>query len=171
MSYTIKIGTNDCPEFLNLTEDTIAENDAMLIELASEYCEVSPQESCSEGTGSTTPFDRDIADWVRSQDFYYEILEAYEPMVCYVHVLQNMPSYKDLLLIAKNAPNISILYIEELSVHVIAMNGCGMDFSDSIAYAYAVIDKDIPKSFGQIVDKFTITDEALQTIMELGGSN
>jgi len=171
MSYTIKIDTNDYSKFLNLTEDTITGNDAMLIELASEYCEVSPQESCSEDTGSTTPLDRDIANWVRSQDFYYEILESYAPMVCHAHVLQNMPRCKDLLLIAKNAPNISILYIEELSVHVIAMNGCGMDFSDSIAYAYAVIDRDIPNSFGRIVDKFTITDEALQTIMELGGSN
>ena len=82
---------------------------------------------------------------LESEEFE-QLEENLFPIYNYIHLLQARPSDNDILDIYENAPNITIIYIEEFEKYFITLNACGMDFTDSIAYAYMVIDGQIPKS-------------------------
>jgi len=85
-------------------------------------------------------------DNFRESEAYYDLQDSYYPIYNYIHLLQNRPTDEDIKKINDNAGNVVIIYIEELDSYFISLTGCGMDMSDSIAYAYMVIDKEIPKS-------------------------
>ena len=79
-------------------------------------------------------------------DSFYEWQDNYYPIYNFAHVLQYEPTSEEIQLIHKNAPNVSIIYVHETEGFLIALNCCGMDLSDSIAYAYMIIDRQVPKS-------------------------
>lgn len=90
----------------------------------------------------------------------HEILERYHPIYNYWHLLQSRPSEKDVADILKHAPSITIMTEGEDGCelnHYITLNSCGMDYTDSIAFAYMVIDQIIPKGLLFNLERTTIS--------------
>jgi len=160
MSYTINIsGVTDCDgKFVNRTWEALSNDDDNLVELADEVVDW-------EGEGLDDSGVEAMAAFVRTDDVFYQLEKNLQPMCNFAHILQNSPNCSELLDLAKNAPNVSILEIEELDCTVIALNGCGMDFSDSIAYTYLIVDKFIPSGFDNITEAYTISQEALAKLI------
>ena len=161
MSYSINISEiiADSDKFENETWNAICDDDEKLVSLADDFVDWDDEELSESDI-------EEKAIWVRESDMLYQIQDSYYPMYNIAHVTQFGADVGELLDIAENAPNISILKIEELDCIVIALNGCGTDFSDSIAYAYLVIDGQIPRSFGAVEKNYTITDAAMEKINE-----
>ena len=135
MSYTINIG--DMPQFNkdgfeNWTNETInnmSEDYIISTDYFSYYFD-----SCKEYDGDDI-VEIDYIDSFKDSQNYYDLEDSFYPIYNYVHILQHSPSSYAIEKILFNAPNVSILYFEQLDTYGIALNGCGMDMSDSIAYA------------------------------------
>jgi len=165
MSYTINISEikEGYDKFVNKTWEAVSNNDEKLVEQADGYVDWK-----YEGLDESDVEEKAI--WVRENDVFQQLEESWYPMYNIAHVIQYGVDEAELLDIAENAPNISILEIEELDCTVIALNGCGMDFSDSIAYAYLVADNMIPEGFGNITTAYTISKKALEKLCEKQGN-
>ena len=86
------------------------------------------------------------------------------------NIVQSIPTWLPIYsgnygTIWEDAPNMSIIYIDEIEAYCIALNGCGMDMSDSIAYAYMVLDKYVPKSTIP-TDRMTLSKECWDKLQE-----
>jgi hypothetical protein len=109
----------------------------------------------------------DTAEEFQNSDSFYEWQDGYHPIYNFAHILQYSASeqgdkIRDVL---ENAPNVSILHIEEIDTDLIALNGCGMDMSDSIAYAYMVLDGYVPKSI-RPTERMTLSQESWNELQE-----
>ena len=127
MSYTLNIS-----EYLNKYNGEQFEN------LTINECKPSLKTALDYGCKTVERFEE--------SDSFYEWQDYYHPIYNFAHVLQYEPTSEQVQLIHKNAPNVSIIYVHETETYLIALNGCGMDMSDSIAYAYMIIDRQVPKS-------------------------
>ena len=149
MSYSINISkmisNNDGEQFDNLTIE----------------CKPSLRTALDYGFKSVKRFEE--------SDSFYEWLDNYHPIYNFAHVLQYEPTSEQVQLIHENAPNISIIYVHETETYLITLNACGMDLSDSIAYAYMVIDGQVPKSMIPM-ERLTLSEEnyaQLQSFLEV----
>ena len=168
MSYSIRVGnilskfqSDDGEEWSNLTWDAIWNNDEMVVRLYEESgYPLEDKEDYSQ-----LEMD-EKADHVRNGGELYELQDRHFPMMNYVHVLQHGASEDDIIDIAKNAPNIVV--IEDAHENqLLGLSGGGMDFSEEIAYAYMVIDREVPKCF-RIDEKksYCLNDEAHKALVE-----
>ena len=141
MSYSIAYDTNEFDEngnarYENISWNILCNNDDFIIG-AEQFLYWFEKESNKDKKESIDNF--------KNSENFYQLRDSYYPIYNYVHILQYSPSDAEILKILENAPNIAILHDEDLGVHLISLTGCGMDFSDSIAYAYMIIDRVIPK--------------------------
>ena len=103
-------------------------------------------------------YEKDIVDWFEEQDMYFEWEDRFVPIVNYIHILQSKPTEKQAQFVAQNS-NAVIVHVDEFDTYGIALTGAGMDFSDSIALAYAVVDNEIPNCFIKSINRnYTITE-------------
>ena len=174
MSYTINISGMQDSEYMegeasytNQTWIALSQDDTSIINLANNYYGSDSKLKYANYIGESDLAmidDSEVVQWILNQDFFFEIQDNWHPMYNYAHILQGSPDSKDLLHLASHAPNVTILHIEHLESHVIALNGCGMDFSDSVAYAYKVIDRFVPPCFLDIDCAYTISKEAFKVL-------
>lgn len=127
MSYSLNIS-----EYLNIYNGEQFEN------LTINECKPTLETASDYGYESIEEFEE--------SDSFYEWQDKKHPIYNFAHVLQYEPTSEQVQLIHKNAPNMSIIYVHEIETYLIALNACGMDLSDSIAYAYMIIDNKVPKS-------------------------
>ena len=110
-------------------------------------------------------YDYESIEDFENSDSFYNWQDSYHPIYNYAHVLQHEPRAKDIKQVIEDAPNMSIIYIDEIETYCIALNGCGMDMSDSIAYAYMVLDGYVPKSTIP-TDRMTLSKECWDKLQE-----
>ena len=153
MSYTIQVEnistkfSADEGTWYNLTWNAIAKNENLL-------------EETYENEGYN--YEEEASFF----DTYLEIENSYIPMYNYFHVLQRKPNEQEILKIQKNAPNVVIVR-DDTETYYIALKSVGCDYSEEIAYAYMIIDSEIPKSFS--VSKkhnYYLSDEAHKELVE-----
>lgn len=167
MSYSInvydisqKFFTGDENEWRNLTAETIADDDELV---------VSMYEDAGYPLDDKEEFEamdlEEKAEYVRSSGDLYHLMDAYYPIMSYVHVLQYEPRDDDIADVAKNAPNVVVIKDGDGN-YFLGLSGGGMDLSEELAYAYMVIDRDVPKCF-RIDDKpYCINEEAHKALVE-----
>ena len=116
-------------------------------------------------TGSTAEDVEDLEDVdARALDDFWQYVEdSYHPLYNWSHVLADKPTDDDLIKIIENAPNITIMR-DESDNHFITLNGCGMDYSDSIAYAYLIIDRRIPCGLLREGEYHTVSKEGAEAL-------
>jgi hypothetical protein len=150
MSYTIH--SEDINEevaegvYENMTADLIHSDDDILVDIAKDM-----------------GYEFKDADELRDSDNVYEITKSYHPIYNHLHLLQQQPMDDDIKDILTNAPNVSILRTE--NNWFISLNGCGMNMSDSIAYAYMKIDFQIPYDVIPS-QRLTVTENGWDEIQE-----
>jgi hypothetical protein len=81
-------------------------------------------------------------------DSIEEFMQKYSPAMNELWEIENMPSENTLQDLLENAPNVSIVEMNENLF--IAMNGGGTDLTNEIAYAYLKIDGKIPAEVGSL---------------------
>ena len=84
-------------------------------------------------------------------DLYNELQDGYMPIYNFIHLLQREPSDKWINLLRELTESVSVVYIEDMDAHFIALLGCGMDMSDCIEIAYYVLDGVSPVKASQIM--------------------
>jgi hypothetical protein len=150
MSYTIH--SEDINEevaegvYENMTADLIHSDDDILVDIAKDM-----------------GYEFKNVDELRDSDNVYEIINSYHPIYNCLHLLQQKPVDDDIKDILTNAPKVSILRRE--NNWFISLSGCGMDMSDSIAYAYLKIDFQIPYDVIPS-QRLTITEQGWGEIQE-----
>ena len=105
-------------------------------------------------------------EYIENSDELYELKDMYSPIINYIHVLQSEPTKEHIFKIYKNAPNVVIIK-DNMDNCYIGMSAAGLDLSQSIAYAYMVIDNFIPPGF--TIDKdnnFCLKKEAHKELVE-----
>jgi len=98
----------------------------------------------------------DKADYIRRLEALHEMSSDYFPVVSYVHVLQEEPSTDEILNVFNNAPDVVIIG-DDVDNYFIGLSSAGMDFSDQLAYAYKVIDREVPKDLQKITSSYLDT--------------
>ena len=78
-----------------------------------------------------------------------KIIEDTQPIMNHMHELENQPTEKQIIKIYENTTAVSILkYVgegdSEYGTYFISLNGMGWDMSEHIAYAYHIIDNQVP---------------------------
>lgn len=169
MSYSIMVG-NILEKFhgegvddswVNLTWGTISENDELLVGV---------YEDAGYPLDDKQDYEQlevdEKAQWARDSEDFYSLQDGYYPIMNYVHVLQHKPTEEDILDIAKNARNMVVIQ-DEHENYLLGLSGGGMDFSEEIAYAYMVIDREVPKCF-RIDEKksYCLNDEAHKRLVD-----
>ena len=156
MSYTIyKEWTGEEALEGNLTTQAIRGDEDFAAILYNDY------------TGSTASDveDLDDVDDCALDDFWCHIEDSYYPLYNWSHVLADKPTDDEVLKIVKNAPNVTIMR-DASDNHFITLNGCGMDYSDSIAYAYLIIDRRIPCGLLRDGEYHTVSAEGAAELRE-----
>ncbi len=93
----------------------------------------------------------------KCSDRYYEFSDNYGSVSGSLDILQFEPQKEDIELITKYCSNVSLFYVNDLSVYGISNNGGGMDLSDNYALAYWLCDGYSPISVSQVM---SLSDEA-----------
>lgn len=149
MSYAIHVGNiqekfygvDEGRSWSNLTWDAILEDDELLV-------------SVFEDAGYPLDDKKDYeqlevdekAQWAKDSGALYHLQDDYYPIMSYVHVLQHEPTKEEILDVAKNAKDVVVIK-DEHDNYLLGLSGCGMDFSGQLAYAYMVIDGEVPRCF------------------------
>ncbi len=87
----------------------------------------------------------------RDSDAFYELQDTYIPIYNYVHLLSSSPYEKEILLVAQYVGNVVVIHLNDIDADVIALTGCGMDFSDNIELAYYLLDGESPMQADQVM--------------------
>lgn len=95
-------------------------------------------------------------------DFMSSVVDSYFPMMNAAWRTDNCPSSEVVEDILENAPNVSIVNVGDETY--IAMNGAGFDMSNSIAYAFLKIDREIPKELGVCRQRMSGTEKAFEEV-------
>lgn len=95
-------------------------------------------------------------------DSMSSVVDGYFPMMNAAWRTDNCPSESIVEDILENAPNVSIVNVGDETY--IAMNGAGFDMSNSIAYAYLKIDREIPKELGVCRQRMSGTEKAFEEV-------
>ncbi len=93
----------------------------------------------------------EIMEDFRDSDAFWELQDTYVPIYNYVHLLSSSPYDKEILMVAKYVGNAVIVHLNDIDADVIALTGCGMDFSDNIELAYYLLDGESPIQASQIM--------------------
>lgn len=108
-------------------------------------------------------------DQIKFDDSLESFLDEYKPKMNEFWVLQNCPTQSEIEDLIENAPNISIVEVEEEMY--ISMNAGGMDMTNEIAYAYLMIDGIIPDEVGSLKfnDAIKGSEKLYSTLMAYAG--
>ena len=169
MSYTIHVGNiqekfygvDESNIWSNLTWEAILEDDELLV-------------SVFEGAGY--PLDNKLdyeqlevdekAQWAKDSGGLYHLQEDYYPIMSYVHVLQHKPTKEKILDVAKNAKDVVVIK-DEHDNYLLGLSCCDMDLSEQLAYAYMVIDGEVPRCFKILEDEvYCLNDEAHKALVD-----
>jgi len=152
--------------FENLSNEYIADT-SEFIEWFTADCDLS---NYSETIDNDTEFNdlsieiqNDIIEDFKDTEYYYSIQDEYIPVFNEVHFLQNKPTVKQIQLINKIMPRLSILYINSLDAYVISLNSAGSDFSEYIELAYYIIDTISPFKSHEI---YLLSDKYKKILLE-----
>ena len=114
-------------------------------------------------------YDFKTAEEFEESDCFYQWQDSYHPIYNFAHILSNqMGTWKQtdrLQNIIEHAPNVSIIRIDEIGSDLITLNGCGMDMSDSIAYAYMIIDRYVPRCI-RPTDRMTLSKNSWRKLQD-----
>ena len=80
-------------------------------------------------------------------DYWEESLDIYRPIYNYIHLLETTNFDDALILEVALNTNCCVLYDTQEEKNYIALNGCGMDMSQDIGYAYLKLERWIPEDF------------------------
>ena len=82
----------------------------------------------------------------------------------YVHVLQYEPRTQDILKVAENAPEIIVLQ-DTCRNYYLGLARSEMDLSGELAYAYMVLDRQVPACF-EIDQNICLSESAYKELTE-----
>ena len=171
MSYAVmveniqsKFFNEDGNKWFNVTWETISNNDELLI---AEY----EERGYTDNDYNQIEDEEQKADYIRQSDAFYQIEEAYTPILSFVHLLQNEAYSEYVEKIYKNAPNIVVIS-DELDNQFLGLSAEGMDCSEELAYAYMIIDSCIPPGFRVEEDNSSsLNKEAKKELLEFIKNN
>ena len=149
MSYKINVGNihekfygvDEGRIWSNLTWDAILNDDELLVSVFEDAGYPLDGKKCYEQLEVD-----EKAQWAKDSSALYHLQEDYYPITSYVHVLQHEPTKDKILDVAKNARNVVVIK-DEHDNYLLGLSGCGMDLSEQLAYAYMVIDGEVPTCF------------------------
>ena len=155
MSYTIyKEWTGEESLEGNLTVQAIRSDEDLAAALYHNY---------AGGTAEDVESLDEVDDYALDS-FWSHVEDSYYPIYNWSHILADKPTDEDLIKIIENAPNVTIMR-DDSDNHFITLNGCGMDYSDSIAYAYLVIDRRLPHGLLTSVPEYpTVSKEGAEAL-------
>ncbi|MDF1879082.1 hypothetical protein JHD46_05435 [Sulfurimonas sp. SAG-AH-194-C20] len=107
----------------------------------------------------------------RESDEFYSYVDGYTSAWNEAYLLQKQKmEHFELKLIEKYCSGISILYLDDIKSHVIALNSAGSDYSQSIELAYLILDYESP-STKESIEAIGITERGLSLLNSIKSLN
>ncbi len=163
MAYTIDYNWQDYDTYANLSAQFAMRDDKIMLE-SEEFEWWLKQQDYSQGEEAPTK-EEQLEDF-RDSDSYYEMGDAYAPVMNYMHILQERPRDEYIELVEEYAPNVVVIYIEDLDACGLALTGGGMDLSDCLEQAYYLTDGRSPIKCDQVM---SLTEKSEALLMHCRG--
>lgn len=108
----------------------------------------------------------DKAHFIRKSNEIHKLLYVFDPVVNYVHVLQQKPTDEEVLEIYEKLPDIVVIE-DDMGNFFLSFSCSGVDMSEELAYAYMIIDRCVPSSIKINTNKnYTLSEEEHKELVD-----